>query len=1533
MSKKEIDIIREFVEIGFNEIKEETRYNDAVMSYTKLKELIVNNTSYNNIKNSLKFSDGNEDNSNVKSEIKKTYEDYEKKIKILKDELQNEESRNASTDNTSEDFLKSAIVLSSIAFNIILIKLYLDGDFRLLQLCGGIVIIIALTDASYRVINLLNYSVKNGNENADLHKNALNKLKKISKTGDDKHIFEFLKLYFEIESTSKNSHVKSKQVLEHFLRKQETFMLKAENIGVPNKKYTDRFSKFYDFMRNTDMTKELIHKYGKKQDDHTYTREHLYQTFDKNEMIETFKELYKKATGNPIQQATLKDDINSTSGDYTDEYYRDLFEKVKDEENKDENTLISAVGSLCTSLTTMTPESNYDTIFADLVKINNAFEILRLSKLPEYEQLCNQYFYKGLPEFKSILHEKDRYAIPDEYVALTKLKTHLSSCDAFGKGFIKDICQDMKKQTDIDFSTRVQNTMKAIRTTIVDDDKYLGVMVENVVEFNHKAKTDVILKNDLLNGKYESIVDIYERVFKKVFEHSGVIRIDMVRFFNERADKDFSTEESKGKNLFKHNGRKMIDVIFDNFDRNEEDLKIINTTPETMDKTKYITYDQYLQKMTAYDDDALKKMHDNFDMIHKDMDNIIIGYRSGKTKDDSTSIKINILKDMVHYYIAGSIFFMLDYFISLFFDASYANKKDEYFRRNMRELKNEAVKSVKKTAKTKTANLKTKYENTDFKKKFSKSISGLKEKALKRVPRNRTPEEIFASDKQQRVNKNWGKLRTAVNVKKGFNNLINEKKGGDALSGGRVSGALKKFQNAANSVQKATDSVQKATETLDNFKGRVTDGVNRLQNVVDTIQGGPGGNPVADNKQSEIVAYVDDEGSPKDKIEDQIELPPSLSEQIAEKEREIKLKEEEIENCGNKSNDADDEKPNKGETECDAKKRNLKKLEIQLKQLKDKFAKEKSKTYVNGMRFMTVFSIWILSVVLFYSFWMKSDSDYNYNEMIAINNSLKMRDTLERMKKHSKDAYVDKRNRPEHLRLLYEATKDLLVVQGKCNLTKQNQGVIFPTSDVFIGVTIIGICIMVILTNNMLNNPFEVMKKVKLIKQVMSNEEEIKKEINVKEDINGIIFDSLKLKEDFLKLLLKTTDDYERVQQDLKALQSLKAKYYSELNLEQSKANITRKQPKDGPTILDRMKPFDTKRTELKSKYDEIVNKEDNITITPSMYYDIIENHPEEWFNETNGLKNQIGTIEYVNNSGSTILNFDEKKDILLKFLKDKKYDEVIIWVKHYMNNKPNEENAPSPFEIIEQTINESEDPTKPKGPTEVTIEYPNHTTVVKAPAKKNRTQFLTEDHKKTAINILNMKAIKSSTNLSTDDFIKLRNNASLEFDKKVMPYIREAVKVKNDEIKRYIRELDNEVVIPYTTTNFTERKTLSEQEKNVNVEYSGTGGGGDRDHRRGGNTILSTGVNNNNNNNMNIDLDNIMKQYDTTEANETLDQLRGIDMSLIDMEKIEPIVNTSVSFSIFMLAIFMSYKIMNNAIKYKVELFNGKLFGESICM
>lgn len=1441
MSKKEIDLIREFVEIGFNEIKEETRYSNDVISYTKLKELIVNNPSYKSVKDDLKFTDGNDNNGDLKSNINKAYDDYEKKVKTLKDELQGDETSTTNSSNsTSEDFLKAAIVLSSIAFNIILIKLYLDGDFRLLQLLGGIVIIIALTDASYRIINLLNYSVKNGNENADLHKSALNKLKKIAKSGNSKTVFEFLKIYFEIEATSKNSHVKSKQVLEHFLRKQENFMLKKENIGVPNKKYVQRFDKFYDFMRNTDMTKELIHKYGKKQDDHTYTREHLYQTFDKNEMTETFKELYNGAGSEEedIEKVVLYDDSkeDSQSGDYTDDYYDNLF---KEENSSKKENLYATIKELCDALIDdkFKPESDYTSIFASIIKINNAFEILRLANLPEYEEVCDNYFFKGLSEFKKILSEKDRYMIPDEYKTLLKLKTHLSNCDAFKKGYIKDICEEINKNKDLNLTERVKKTTKAILSKITNDSKFLEVLVENVMNFNHKAKTEVILKKDLVDGKYEEIIDLYNRVFKKVFQHSGVIRVDMASYFIDRADKDYAKEENNGKNLFKHNGRKIIDIIFDELDRSDEDLKIINTTPETQDKFKYITYDQYLQKMVSYDDDALKKMHDNFDMIHKDMENIIIGFRSGKTKDDSSSVKINILKDMVHYYIAGSIFFMLDYFISLFVD-SYTNKKNpnfsQGFREELRKMKDTTLDKGSKTMKK--ARDKATLEN---------AISGV---------------GSMASSATKMADSAMKKARDKAT-------MMNGPRGG---AGNSTEENVKKepYSSYAAKIDAQEKKIDQSKIKIDNTKEKI--------------------------KKTER------------EISDSCKLDPNSNECNTNKA--------ELESSKQELKDLTDE---------------LKQAEKELKKDKDEFAKEKSKTYVNGMKFMTVFSIWILSVVLLYSFWMKSDSDYSYNEMIAINNSLKMRDTLERMKKYSKEAYVDKRNRPEHLRLLYEATKDLLVVQGKCNLTKQNQGIIFPTSDVFIGVTIIGICVMVILTNNMLNNPFEVMKKVKMIKQIMANEEEIKKEINVKEDINGVIFDSLKVKEDFLKLLLKTTDDYERVQKDLEAIKSLKTKYYSDLTLNESKSNIKRKQP----TILERMSPYDNELTKLRGTYESLIKNTDKIVITKPMYYNIIKNNPEDWFNENNGLKDRFGTITYISDSSRSVL-FDEQKEILLKFLQDKGYNEVLKWVKHYMTNKPTNTEGISSFDIIEQMINESEDPTIQKESSQVTVyEYPNYTTVVKAPERKKRTQFLTDDHKKTALNILNMDPINSVTEMSTNDFIKLREDASLEFDKKIMPYIREAVKIKNDELNRYIRELDNEVIIPYTTMNFTERKTFAEQEKKVNVDYNATGG------YRGGSTVLSTGNNLNSGNNamnnsaMNIDLDNIMKQYDTLEANETLDQLMGLEMSLIDMEKIEPIVNTSVSFSIFMLAIFMSYKIMNNAIKYKVELFNGKLFGESICM
>jgi hypothetical protein len=1397
MNKKDSDLTKDFVETSFDIIKEGTLENDQIISYSKLRDLIVNKNIKDLIDDDISFND------QVVTSIQEEYDNFIKKETVLKNSNEYEEkTASGSEENASEGFLKTAIVLSSIAFNIILIKLYFDGDFRLLQLCGGIVIIIALTQAAYKVIDLLSYSVKNGTENVDkLLTSAKSKLKNISKnknTPDEKkHILEFLKIYFDMESSTKNSHVKSKQILEHFLRTQETFMIKSENIGVNNKKYEDRFSKIYNFMKNTDITKELIHKYGKKDDDHSYTRDHLYQTFDNKSLTETFKNLYKGVSGGDTVFKPELTKSYSKNGDYTDEYYDTLIKS-------DTSKLNIAIKELGNSLNNIQPNApTYDDEFENIIKINNAFEILRLTNLPEYDEICNKYLFKGMPEFKKIQTKKDRFAIPDEYNALVKLKNQLLNCDSFSSHlYIKKICEKNIKTYPNDLGSLIQQNVKDIINKITDDNQYLEVLVDKVFKFNHIVMNDVVLKKDLITGKFNEILDLYETIFTKVFEYSGVIRIDMINYFVEKTDKEFATEENKGKNLFKHNGRKIIDIIFDRYDINNDNLKIINTSPETQNKFKFITYDQYMQKMTAYDDNSIHEMHKNFQIVYNDMDNIIIEYRSGKTKDDSSSIKINILKDMVHYYIASSLFFMLDYFISLFVD-SYSDKE-----------------------------------------KYVKFKKPIKEKA-----------DQYFKDVTNKVDnildESGSKNTNTVNN----NSNVTESGSVNNNSDGTESGSVNNNSDGTESVYEKITQIE-------------TD-IRKLQNKCNKA--------AADKAKADEADEAEGESCNKTKID--------------------KL-----------NNDLRKLKKQKEAEEAEQKK---------------EMTKSKLKNYENGMKFMTVFSIWILSVVLFYSFWMKIDSDYNYNDMIAINNSLKMREHLKNMAKHSKDAYTNKHNREEHLRLLYEATKDLLVVQEKCNLTKQSQGVMFPTSDVFIGVIIIGICVVVIFTNNMLNNPFEVMKQVKLIKSVMTNESEVSNEFDINTYINLIKLYAYEIKEDLLKELIKTSENPDVIRKILDKLKN--NEYPSNEEYEKSKEQL-KKVRKD---VLDRMTPYIEKQEQFKNET-EFQNIFSNVTgsntiqLQNEMIYQIITNHPEDWFRK-DGWKDIFNkSITYTENSEDTL--FKEKTNALIKFLKNKKYDEVYDYVNSVISN--GDESQTDKINVIRKVITAAKNTTNER--VLYSSYYDQYNRLVTIAPNKERTQFLNDVDKETASVLLDMRMISNVTPITIESFIEMRNKPG--FNEQVMTKIDKAVSERNNKIDNLINKLDKDIINPYERINFTKMKSLTDQERNVGVLYGGGGQEPITKSEKDNITILQNDPNFDANS-ANIDLNNILSKYNTDEANRRLEKLQGIESTLVNMENIEPIINTSVAFSIFMIAIFMSYKIMNNAIKYKVELFNGKLFGESICM
>ena len=63
-----------------------------------------------------------------------------------------------------------------------------------------------------------------------------------------------------------------------------------------------------------------------------------------------------------------------------------------------------------------------------------------------------------------------------------------------------------------------------------------------------------------------------------------------------------------------------------------------------------------------------------------------------------------------------------------------------------------------------------------------------------------------------------------------------------------------------------------------------------------------------------------------------------------------------------------------------------------------------------------------------------------------------------------------------------------------------------------------------------------------------------------------------------------------------------------------------------------------------------------------------------------------------------------------------------------------------------------------------------------------------------------------------------------------------------------------------------------------------------------------------------------------------TLEVLTKLDNTLPSNEYTQPLLLSSVTFSVILITFFVSYKLINNSITYKNNLFNGKLFGESIC-
>jgi len=139
----------------------------------------------------------------------------------------------------------------------------------------------------------------------------------------------------------------------------------------------------------------------------------------------------------------------------------------------------------------------------------------------------------------------------------------------------------------------------------------------------------------------------------------------------------------------------------------------------------------------------------------------------------------------------------------------------------------------------------------------------------------------------------------------------------------------------------------------------------------------------------------------------------------------------------------------------------------------------------NLINVSVVLSAWLLSIVMLFSFHMKMDSNVNYNSKVKENNSMKLKisaTNLNRISEKLKKATVDDKMEIQHE--YYDALVELLAGQSKCNSLKLNPDAVpFPTTEVMISFIMIGLCVSVIISQNLLNNPFEVMNKYNMIKQ------------------------------------------------------------------------------------------------------------------------------------------------------------------------------------------------------------------------------------------------------------------------------------------------------------------------------------------------------------------------------------------------------------------------------------------------------------------
>jgi hypothetical protein len=158
------------------------------------------------------------------------------------------------------------------------------------------------------------------------------------------------------------------------------------------------------------------------------------------------------------------------------------------------------------------------------------------------------------------------------------------------------------------------------------------------------------------------------------------------------------------------------------------------------------------------------------------------------------------------------------------------------------------------------------------------------------------------------------------------------------------------------------------------------------------------------------------------------------------------------------------------------------------------------------MKIIIIISLWVLVIMVLLTYVIKTESDMEFQIMVKKTNTVNLKNGVRELEEKLDKLFQNNNQgeRDDILKEVYDKIINMLNLNKKCTVANMKQSsVVFPMTEVFVSVIMIGVCGSIIMSNNMLYNPFEVWNKFEKLQKVVSYSKEAKEES--KEEINIVV--------------------------------------------------------------------------------------------------------------------------------------------------------------------------------------------------------------------------------------------------------------------------------------------------------------------------------------------------------------------------------------------------------------------------------------------